>query len=587
MTGLRHITIRTKLRLFALVLFGALGAVGGVGYRDIQHLSHNLESSQQYFTTARNTSHIYVMQDQLRALTYRAVHIAEQNDEKGKTEVQAELQAIISSLTTQFGEILTLPFTQEITQALNLVQPLLHAYTTKAQEIVEQAFHGQLHEARSALKDYEQRAQQLHNSLKTVDNLLAAEVNELSKAGTQAAHTAKRTIPAVLVPTLILSLALGVLIARSITRPMREITVAATHIAQGNVEQQVRYHGNDEIGALADAFRELIQYIRTIANAADAISRGDLTVHLPARSEHDILSQSFTRMVGTLRQMSRQTQDSTHVLTEAIGSIVASMHQLAATTTETATSVAQTATTVEEVKQTALVSNNKAQEMSEESRQTLEASQQGVQSVQDVIRGMHHTRDQLESIAQRVAELGTQAQTIGDILATVSDLAERSHLLAINASIQAVKAGDSGKGFSVVAQEIRGLADQSKQATAQVQQMLTDIRQATETAVFATREGAHSATLGAQRSLLAGESIHTLTQNLSASAQAMSQIAASSQQQLVGMDQVATAMAMIKRASAQNAAGIHQVQTVTQNLQTVGQMLTALVEQFVLTKDKG
>jgi methyl-accepting chemotaxis protein len=364
---------------------------------------------------------------------------------------------------------------------------------------------------------------------------------------------------------------------------MREITVAAAHIAQGNVEQYVQYQGDDEIGALAAAFRELIQYFRTIASAADAISRGDLTVHLQARSAQDILSHSFTRMVGTLRQMSSQMQESTHILTEAIGSIVSSMHQLAATTTETATSVAQTATTVEEVKQTALVSNNKAQEMSEESRQTLEASQQGARSVEEVISGMNHTREQLESIAQRVTELGTQTQTIGDILATVSDLAERSHLLAINASIEAVKAGDAGKGFAVIAQETRGLADQSKQATAQVQRMLTDIRQATETAVFATREGAHSATLGAQRSLLAGDSIHTLTQNLTDSTQAMSQIAASSQQQLIGMDQVATAMATIRQASAQNAAGIQQIQTVTKNLQTVGQTLTALVEQFMLT----
>lgn len=586
MLGLKNITIRTKLRLFALVLLCALGAVAGVGYRDIQHLSSNLESSQQYFTAARNTSQIYITQDQLRALTYRAVYLAEQNDDKGKAEVQAELQAVVSSITSQFDEILTLPLTEEIMQSLNLVRPLLHTYVAKAQEIVEQAFHDHLQEARGSLKDFEQRSLQLRNSLEMVDSLLASEVSTLSKAGTQAARAAKRTIPGVLFPTLFFSLALGMLIARSITRPMREITVAATHIAQGNVEQQVCYQGNDEMGALAAAFRELIQYFRTIASVADAISHGNLTVQLQARSSQDILSQSFIRMMRTLRQMSGQMQDSTHVLTEAIDSIVASMHQLAATTTETATSVSQTATTVEEVKQTALVSNTKAQQMSEESRQTLEASQQGAQSVQEVISGMHHTRGQLESIAQRVAELGTQAQTIGDILATVNDLAERSHLLAINASIQAVKAGDAGKGFSVVAQEIRGLADQSKQATAQVQQMLADIRHATETAVFATREGAHSATLGAQRSLLAGESIHTLTQNLTESAQAMSQIAASSQQQLVGMDQVATAMAMIRKASAQNAAGIQQVQTVIQNLQAVGQTLTALVEQFVL-KDKG
>jgi methyl-accepting chemotaxis protein len=154
--------------------------------------------------------------------------------------------------------------------------------------------------------------------------------------------------------------------------------------------------------------------------------------------------------------------------------------------------------------------------------------------------------------------------------------------LAINAAIEAAKAGEAGKGFTVVAQEVRELAERSKQATAQVQQILTDIRRAADAAVGVTQQGTRSADLGAQRSLQAGESIRSLAQNVTESAQAMTQIAISSQQQLISLDQVAAAMNSIKQVSVQNAEGIRQVQTAAQNLQAVGHILATLVEQFVL-----
>src|SRR5581483_9512851 len=96
------------------------------------------------------------------------------------------------------------------------------------------------------------------------------------------------------------------------------------------------------------------------------------------------------------------------------------------------------------------------------------------------------------------------------------------------------------------------------------------------------QQGTHSADLGAQRSLQAGESIRSLAQNVTESAQAMMQIAVSNQQQLIGFDQVVAAMNAIRTVSTQNAEGIRRVQTAAQNLQTVGQILTTLVEQFML-----
>jgi methyl-accepting chemotaxis protein len=136
----------------------------------------------------------------------------------------------------------------------------------------------------------------------------------------------------------------------------------------------------------------------------------------------------------------------------------------------------------------------------------------------------------------------------------VEDLAAQSNLLAVNAAMEAAKAGDAGKGFGVVAQEVKSLAEQSRQATNQVRTILADIQKAASAAVLATEEGSKAVEAGAGQTAVARDSIRTLYDSVSEAAQAATQIAASSQQQLVGVDQVGRAMGSILEASNQNVA---------------------------------
>jgi methyl-accepting chemotaxis protein len=193
---------------------------------------------------------------------------------------------------------------------------------------------------------------------------------------------------------------------------------------------------------------------------------------------------------------------------------------------------------------------------------------------------MKHSQDQMGSIAASIVRLSEQNQAIGEIIATVSDLAEQSNLLAVNAAIEAAKAGEQGKGFAVVAQEVKSLAEQSKQAAAQIRAILNDIQSAMSTAVMATEQGSKAVEAGVKQSEEAGRAIRMLAESIAESGQAATQIAASSQQQLVGMDQVVGAMESIKQASAQNVAGTRQIETAAQNLHRLGQTLKQLVEHY-------
>ncbi|MBI4750548.1 MAG: CHASE3 domain-containing protein [Acidobacteria bacterium] len=276
--------------------------------------------------------------------------------------------------------------------------------------------------------------------------------------------------------------------------------------------------------------------------------------------------------------ITHQLRESIFQLTTSSNEIVATTAQVASGAVETASAINQTTATVEEVKQTAHVATQKARIVSESAQKAAQVSQKGKATVTETVNGMERIRLQMESIAAHIVKLNEQNQSIREIIASVSDLAEQSNLLAVNAAIEAAKAGDLGKGFGVVAQEVRSLAEQSKQATIQIRTILNDIQKAMTQAVMATEQGAKVVEIGVKLSLEAGETIRLLSESIGESSQAATQIVASCQQQLVGMDQVASAMDSIRLATSQNMAGTKQAEQAAHTLNQLGQNLRALIE---------
>lgn len=323
--------------------------------------------------------------------------------------------------------------------------------------------------------------------------------------------------------------------------------------------------------------------LKVVAAVAERVAAGDLAVNLPAEARADevgILLQSFRRMVESLREVNREVREGVNVLAASSSEILAATTQVAAGAAETATAVSQTTTTVEEVKQTTHVASQKAKFVSDSAQRSVQVSQAGKQSVDGALQLMNRIQDHMQLIGTSIVRLSEQSQAIGEIIATVTSLAEQSNLLAVNAAIEATRAGEQGKGFAVVAHEVRSLAEQSKLATAQVRTILSDIQKATSAAVMATEQGSKAVEAGVKQSAEAGDSIRLLADSIAEAAQAATQIAASSQQQLVGMDQVALAMENIKVASTQNVASTRQSETAAHNMHELGQKLKQLMERY-------
>lgn len=406
-------------------------------------------------------------------------------------------------------------------------------------------------------------------------------------AENQAAQTTRNlvsTAVGISLGALITGLLLAFLLHRLLAVPLREISLAAEQIAVGDlaldekaIQTGVRH---DEVGTLAQTFGRMRQSLGQTAKLARQLAGGDLRVEVAPLSEKDVLGNSFKAMVENLRTQTKEITEAATVLASVATEISASTSELAAGSAETASAVAQTTATVEEVRQTARVSSDKSRLVAESAQNAARIAESGRGATAETADGMANIREQMEAIGQSMMHLSEQTSAIGAIIASVDDLAQQSNLLAVNAAIEAAKAGEQGKGFAVVAGEVKSLADQSKQATTQVRTILNDIQKATGVAVMATEQGTKAVETGVKQAAQAGESIESLAESVGVAAQSATQIAASSQQQLVGMDQMTFAMENIKQASTQNVDGARQLEEAARNLQDLGRKLGELVGRY-------
>ena len=331
--------------------------------------------------------------------------------------------------------------------------------------------------------------------------------------------------------------------------------------------------------------RHIALPLARLTGLAEQIGRGEIPREVSSSLRQDEvgrLAQAFVVMSQYLRELVQEMNEGISVLASSSEEILAATSQVASSTQETATAISEIATTVAEVKQTAVLAGNKSQGVSESAERTRQIAQGGRQAVEEALSGMQQIREQMQAVAESIMRLGEQSQAIGEIVASVGDLAEQSNLLGVNASIEAVKAGETGKGFSVVAQEVKALAEQSKQATTQVRGILGEIQKAMTKAVLLAEQGSKTVEIGYQRAQASGEAIRSLSSNIEESSEMALQIAVTSQQQMVGMDQVASAMESIRQASQDNVGGTRQVDLAARNLHQLGLNLKGLAGRFKL-----
>ncbi len=334
---------------------------------------------------------------------------------------------------------------------------------------------------------------------------------------------------------------IGLLIQRSITRPLGAFMQFVGRVGEGDLTHEAKISSGDELGELA---------------------------------------KHLDQMVAGLKDVAGQTRLATENLNSAAAEILVSTQQQAASTGEQAAAIQQTTSTMEEVRQSGAQITERAKQVAASAEAASAASHAGLQAVENTNRTMETIREQAEAVAENVVSLSEKTQAIGEIITSVNDLAEQSHLLALNAAIEAAAAGEHGRSFSVIASEVKNLADQSREATVQVRSILGDIQKGINSSVMLTEEAVKRVESGKQQADVADRTIREMTEGIQQSVQAFQQIVAGANQQQIGFTQVMQAVRDIGQASQQSAASTRQLEKAAVNLTALAQQLQKAVERY-------
>ncbi|HYO54826.1 methyl-accepting chemotaxis protein [Archangium sp.] len=312
------------------------------------------------------------------------------------------------------------------------------------------------------------------------------------------------------------------------------------------------------------------------------VREGDLTQKLDVHSDDEVgeLASSFLQMVDNLRETTESLQRGTQVLTDTVAELTRAAAQQENNITRQAAALQQTQVTAQEIKQTSEVAAERAGAVLQVATQAEELGRGGALALAESMNGFQTLRDQVNEMAGQIGHLNERAQRIGGITQTVKGLADRSNMLALNAAIEAVRSGEHGKGFGIVAKEIRTLANQSIQSTGQVGTLLEDITQAILKTVELSEQGQVRMEAGLAQARTSGENIQALSDIVQDNMNAVRQIAGAVSQQNAGIAEIFSAMTDLSNMMQDTLEGLRATQRVTQALREVSEQMQQVARSY-------
>ncbi len=371
-------------------------------------------------------------------------------------------------------------------------------------------------------------------------------------------------------------------VARRISIRITRAAELARSMAEGNTDQEVDIQGRDEIGKLGEAFADLTGYLKDMSSVAERIAANDLTVEVEPRSKRDTLGNSFRSMVLNLALMIREVGDNSTNLVSSAGEIASSSDLMSRGAKEQTDQIGQVSTAIEEMAATIVESSKNAGEVTEASRGAAENATTGGQIVNDTIQGMQRIASVVRESAESIAQLAKSADQIGEIISVIDDIADQTNLLALNAAIEAARAGEQGRGFAVVADEVRKLAERTGTATGEITGMIKGIQTETEAAVNSMETGIQEVDKGRNLADKAGSSLTEIV-NMSQSVQDMIlQIATAAEEQSAAAEQISKNVENVSSIAKESASGAEQSALAADELNQQAESLKQMVAKFKL-----
>lgn len=336
---------------------------------------------------------------------------------------------------------------------------------------------------------------------------------------------------------------------------------------------------NETLDAIYDPINEAIAALETIAS-------GDLTIKISKTysGDHEKIKDSINNVTQSLGKTLNEVSLAAVAAASAANQISSSTEEMAAGANEQSSQTTEVAGAVEEMTKTILETTKNTTRAAEASKNAGGVAIEGGKVVEETIKGMIRISDVVRQSSETVQALGRSSNEIGEIVQVINDIADQTNLLALNAAIEAARAGEQGRGFAVVADEVRKLAERTSKATQEIAGMIKQIQKDTEGAVKSMKLGTDEVDNGKLLAEKAGESLKEIIAGAENVADIVTQVAAASEQQSRTSEQITQNIELISNVTQQNATGVRQIAHAAEELNQLTSNLQKLISGFKVDK---